>query len=147
MKKSRILLIIGTIILLSSCTSSVRFTSGGSSGSAVSAGQRSTQSDDGFSSGDVITGKASYYASKFNGRQTASGDIYDESQLTAAHKELNFGTKVKVRNLKNGLEVVVVINDRGPFAPGRVIDLSYSAAEAIDMLKDGVVDVEITVLE
>ncbi|MXN92547.1 septal ring lytic transglycosylase RlpA family protein [Flavobacterium sp. Sd200] len=70
---------------------------------------------------------ASYYADKFNGRKTASGEKFSNSKLTAAHKKLPFGTKVKVTNKANGKSVVVVVNDRGPFGGGRDIDLSKKA--------------------
>src|SRR5690606_30787888 len=80
------------------------------------------------------SGKASYYAAKYNGRRTASGEKFRNSKLTAAHKSLPFGTKVKVTNLRNGKSVKVRINDRGPFVPGRIIDLSKKAARRIDML-------------
>lgn len=89
------------------------------------------------------TGKASYYASKYNGRRTASGEKFRNSKLTAAHKTLPFGTKVKVTNLKNGKTVKVRINDRGPFIPGRIIDLSKKAARRIDMIEEGVGSVKI----
>lgn len=89
------------------------------------------------------TGKASYYGNEFDGRKTASGEIFRQSKLTAAHKKLPFGTQVKVTNLKNGKSVTVKINDRGPFVAGRIIDLSKTAAEEIGMLKDGVAKVKI----
>ena len=75
---------------------------------------------------------ASYYGGKFHGRTTASGEVYNMNALTAAHKTLPFGTKVKVTNKKNGKAVFVRINDRGPFIKGRVIDLSKAAHEKID---------------
>lgn len=89
-------------------------------------------------------GKASYYADKFNGRKTASGEKFRNSKKTAAHKTLPFGTKVKVTNLRNGKSVKVKINDRGPFVAGRIIDLSKKAARKIDMQKEGVGNVKIT---
>ncbi|MBC8053942.1 MAG: septal ring lytic transglycosylase RlpA family protein [Sphingobacteriaceae bacterium] len=88
-------------------------------------------------------GKASYYAKKFNGKKTASGEKFRSSKRTAAHKTLPFGTKVKVTNLENGKSVKVKINDRGPFVAGRIIDLSKKAARKIGMLDDGVAPVEI----
>lgn len=88
-------------------------------------------------------GKASYYADKFEGRATASGEAYRSSRLTAAHKTLPFGTKVKVTNVKNGKTVKVRINDRGPHTPGRIIDLSRKAAEKIDMTGQGVGEVQL----
>jgi len=89
------------------------------------------------------TGKASFYAGKFIGRKTANGEIFRKHKLTAASKTLPFGTHVKVKNLKNGHIVKVRINDRGPFVPGRIIDLSWKAAKKLDMLEDGVVPVQI----
>jgi len=89
------------------------------------------------------TGKASYYAKKFNGRATASGEKYRSSQKTAAHRTLPFGTKVKVTNLSNGKSVKVRINDRGPFVPGRIIDVSGKAAKAIGLVSQGVGNVKI----
>ena len=89
------------------------------------------------------TGKASYYADSLNGNKTANGERFHNSKKTAAHKTLPFGTKVKVTNLKNGKSVKVRINDRGPFKPGRIIDLTKSAARKIDMVKQGVGEVKI----
>ena len=89
------------------------------------------------------TGVASFYADKFVGRTTANGEKYRHNKLTAAHKSLPFGTMVKVRNLENNKEVVVRINDRGPFVAGRIIDLSKAAAEKIDFVQKGIVRVEI----
>lgn len=89
----------------------------------------------------VETGKASFYADKFVGRKTASGATFKQNKLTAAHKTLPFGTKVKVKNLANGKTVKVHINDRGPFVQGRIIDLSKKAAKRLDMVNAGVSDV------
>ena len=89
------------------------------------------------------SGKASYYADKFEGRKTASGEIFRQSAVTAAHKTLPFGTMVTVKNLSNGKTVKVVINDRGPFVTGRIIDLSKKAAQKIDLVQTGVAIVEI----
>ena len=89
------------------------------------------------------TGVASYYADKYHGRKTASGERFDMNALTAAHKTLPFGTKVKVTNLENGKSVIVRITDRGPFVKGRVIDLSLAAAKKIDMVKAGVAKVQL----
>lgn len=91
----------------------------------------------------IETGKGTYYADKFEGRKTANGEIFDQSKATAAHKTLPFGTKVTVKNLNNGKTVKVRINDRGPFVTGRIIDLSKSSAEKIDMVNAGVANVEI----
>lgn len=98
-------------------------------------------------SDSIIQGKASFYGSEFNGRKTANGEIYDETALTAAHRTLPFGTVLRVTNLRNGLSVIVRINDRGPFHPDRVIDLSKNAAEEIDLITYGVTDIEAEILE
>ena len=88
-------------------------------------------------------GLASWYGGKFQGRQTASGEIFDTNQPTAAHKTLPFGTIVRVTNLENGKSTVVRINDRGPFVPGRIIDLSRASALAIGLAGTGVARVRI----
>jgi len=96
--------------------------------------------------GYVQTGMASWYGEEFHGKQTSSREIYDMNGLTAAHNSLPLGTFVAVTNLNNGQSVVVRINDRGPFVKNRVIDLSYAAARAIDMIGPGTAPVRIEVL-
>ena len=91
----------------------------------------------------IQQGKASYYARSFHGEQTASGETFNQNELVAAHKTLPFGTRVKVTNLENGKQVTVRIVDRGPFKPGRIIDLSRVAANKIDLIEDGVVNAKI----
>ena len=88
-------------------------------------------------------GMASYYADKFQGRPTASGERFDNGKLTAAHRTLPFGTRVRVTNLANGRSVTVRVNDRGPFVKGRIVDLSVAAAKRIDMVRAGVVRVRV----
>jgi len=90
-------------------------------------------------------GLASWYGGKFQGRRTASGEVFDTHLLTAAHKTLPFGTLVRVTNLENGKSVTVRINDRGPFVPGRIIDLSMAAATAIGLAGKGVAPVRLEV--
>ena len=97
--------------------------------------------------GYTESGKASYYAMKFQSKKTASGELYDKAQKTAAHKKLPFGTKVKVTNRKNGKSVIVKINDRGPFIKGRIVDLSGSAFSRIANFEDGIIDVKIEVIK
>ena len=92
-------------------------------------------------------GIASWYGKKFHGRQTANGERYDMYGITAAHRTLPFGTVVLVRNMNNGKELKVRINDRGPFIKGRIIDLSYGAARKLDMIRDGIVPVRIRVVK
>jgi rare lipoprotein A len=96
--------------------------------SVPDAGQISTEMD---------AGMASWYGERFHGKRTASGEAFNMNEFTAAHKTLPFGSQVRVRNLDNGQEVVVRINDRGPFTRGRVIDLSRAAAQAIGLLQTG----------
>lgn len=91
----------------------------------------------------VQTGKASWYGGKFHGGPTASGETYNKRSMTAAHRSLPFGTRVRVTNLRNGRSVVVRINNRGPYSKGRVIDLSEAAAEKLDMIEAGVVPVKL----
>src|SRR3954468_17165877 len=91
-------------------------------------------------------GLASWYGPGFYGRRTASGVIYTGTALTAAHRSLPFGTLVRVTNLANGRTVVVVIDDRGPFVHGRVIDLSMAAARRLGMIQNGVVQVRLEVV-
>lgn len=93
------------------------------------------------------TGIASWYGPGFHGKPTASGVIYDQHSFTAAHQTLPLGTRVRVINLENRKSVEVLINDRGPFARGRIIDLSYSAAHALDMIGPGTVPVRIEILD
>jgi rare lipoprotein A len=116
----RLLLIVLTSLLLSACASQ-------------------SLSPDGYSA----EGKASYYGARHHGNKTASGERFDQYALTAAHRSLPFGTRVRVTNLRNDKQVVVRINDRGPYARGRIIDLSYKAAEQLDMLRAGVVPVRV----
>jgi rare lipoprotein A len=86
-------------------------------------------------------GTASWYGERFQGLETASGEIFDVNQLTAAHRELPFGAQLTVINLRTGASVLVVINDRGPCIPGRDIDLSKAAARALGMIEEGLAPV------
>jgi len=92
-------------------------------------------------------GVASYYGEEFNGRPTASGEIFDMNALTAAHRTLPLGTKVRVTNLENGRTVVVKINDRGPFVDGRILDLSKAAAKELGLLESGTAIVKIVMVK
>lgn len=91
----------------------------------------------------VAVGKASFYASRFNGRTTANGETFDMKEFTAAHRSLPFGTIVRVTNLNNGKMVFVKINDRGPYIKNRIIDLSKAAAKQLDLVDNGVGRVKI----
>jgi rare lipoprotein A len=97
--------------------------------------------------GQIQSGKASFYADKFEGSPTASGEKYRHNKLTAAHKSLPFGTKVRVTNIANNQSVDVVINDRGPYVENRIIDLSKSAAEQLGFVNQGLADVKIEVID
>lgn len=92
-------------------------------------------------------GLASWYGTKFHGRKTSSGEIYDMLAMTAAHKRLPLPTYLEVTNLENGKKAVVKVNDRGPFRKGRILDLSYAAAAKLGMLKKGTARVSIRAIE
>jgi rare lipoprotein A len=94
----------------------------------------------------TMTGRASWYGDFHHGRLTANGEIFDKNALTAAHRTLPFGTRVRVVNLENDREVEVRINDRGPVIQDRVLDLSYAAARALGAVGSGVIPVRMTVL-
>lgn len=95
----------------------------------------------------TLLGQASYYHDKLEGRPTASGEPYRKEELTAAHRSYPFGTRLRVTRIQTGQSVEVRVNDRGPHSPNRVIDLSRRAAEALDLLRSGVAEVEIEVLD
>ncbi|WP_320171228.1 septal ring lytic transglycosylase RlpA family protein [Maridesulfovibrio sp.] len=110
----------------------------GCASASVQAGKTSSYSQ---------SGKASYYADKFQGRSTASGEPYDKNAMTGAHRKLPFGTRVRVTNTANGKSVIVRINDRGPFTKGRVIDLSRAAFSSIGNTAAGVIPVTVDVID
>lgn len=130
-------------MVLASCTPQIRYSSSAKTNSPDISNHPEQTDEPQY---EVYSGKASYYADKFHGRRTASGEIYDKSKMTAAHRSLPFGTIVEVTNLSNNRSVTVRINDRGPFVSGRIIDLSRTAAEEIGMIRQGVVDVEIRII-
>ncbi len=101
----------------------------------------------GSGSAKIEQGMASYYGDEFQGKKTASGELYDRGAYTCAHRTLPLGTRVRVTNLKNKKSVLVRVNDRGPWVAGRIIDLSYVAARDIGMIRDGVIKVKITILK
>lgn len=94
----------------------------------------------------VTFGRASYYAAKFHGRRTASGERYNSKLMTAAHQTLPFGTQIKITNLRNMKSVVVRVNDRGPHVRGRIVDLSRTAAQLLDITRTGVARVKLEIL-
>ncbi|MGB5771260.1 MAG: septal ring lytic transglycosylase RlpA family protein, partial [Crocosphaera sp.] len=111
---------------------------------------QATSNSSGLASVQSVTsrrkGMASWYGPGFHGRLTANGERYNQNGITAAHKTLPFGTKVRVTNLRNGRSVIVRINDRGPYAHGRVIDLSKGAANLIGLISSGVAPVQLEIL-
>lgn len=96
---------------------------------------------------EIGSGLASYYSRELAGNRTASGEVCNPEDLTAAHRTLAFGSMVRVTNLANGKSVVVRINDRGPFSGGRVIDISHAAAREIDMHRSGTTRVNLALLD
>jgi len=120
------------------CASSPRFRADGGSSERAS-----PPSATGF----VQEGIASFYGEEFNGRPTSNGEVFDMFKFTAAHRTLPFGTKLRVKNLENGKEVIVRINDRGPFKLDRIIDLSYAAAKQLEMISAGTARVKLDVVE
>jgi rare lipoprotein A len=142
-------------ITLSACSSAVRFSSVGASAPRSVASDSRTGSKpstpkevSSFETTDMLFhGMASYYGNEFQGRKTANGERYDKNELSGAHRTLPFGTMVRVRNTANDRSVVVRINDRGPWKESRVLDVSFAAAQELDMTRSGTVPVEVTVLK
>jgi len=136
--RGALVIILPAILCLAGCGSgSPRFTSK----------ERPDPSSAGAAPSSQLAGVASYYADEFNGRKTASGEVYDMNDMTAAHRTLPFGTKVKVTNIDTGKSVVVRINDRGPFKDDRVIDLSLGAAKQLGLIPMGTGRVVLQILE
>lgn len=124
------------VIILSACASSKRFTS-----------DDDNMSDSNFSDDENLEfleqGIASYYADEYHGKKTASGEIYNMNEFSAAHPTLPFGLRLVVVNTRNNKSVIVKVNDRMPSFKGRIIDLSLAAAKKIDMIRDGTTEVKI----
>ncbi|WP_310736246.1 MULTISPECIES: septal ring lytic transglycosylase RlpA family protein [unclassified Pseudoalteromonas] len=115
---------------------------------AILAGCSSSQTNySATSTGIREQGNASFYADKYHGRLTASGEKFDQQAMTAAHKQLPFNSKVKVTNTANNRSVVVRVNDRGPFIPGRIIDLTKHAFEQLAEPSSGVINVTVEVID
>ena len=139
-KQIFIILISSTLLTTSYCSSTVRFSSNSDSLPVKKGNQK-------FYVGQVFKGKCSFYATKFHGRKTASGEIYNMFDLTAAHRTLPFGTLLQVENLANGKKVTVRINDRGPFKAERILDLSLQAAKELGFIEQGTATVKATILK
>jgi len=130
-----IILLACSLILLGGCVSAPRYVA-----------RRPVKGRPGQFTFKTQVGMASYYADQFHGRPTASGQIFDMNALTAAHRTLPLGTTVRVTSLDTGKSVEVLVNDRGPFVKGRVIDLSKGAAEKIGLAERGIGLVKIEVI-
>lgn len=128
------------IIFISACSTSKRFTS---EKDYINNEQENFEEEN---LEFIEQGIASYYADEYHGKKTASGEIYNMNDLTAAHPSLPFGVKLLVKNMKNNRTVIVRVNDRMPSFKGRVIDLSLAAAKKIDMVSDGIVEVKIYIV-
>ena len=118
--------------------------------SARYASNRNTNSGDAQTElyeGNVFYGEATFYAEKFHGKQTANGEIFDMYKISAAHKTLPFNTLLQVTNLENQKSVIVRVNDRGPYKKGRILDLSYRAAQEISMISSGVIRVKVKIIK
>jgi rare lipoprotein A len=98
----------------------------------------------GSRSAELGVGQASYYSNEFAGKRTASGEIFNPKAHTAAHRTVSFGSRIRVTHLGNGKQVIVRVNDRGPFVRGRVIDISYAAAKQIGLNRTGTARVKLT---
>lgn len=131
-----VLLALASLLAVSGCYLESRpvYRNGGVSASATAAGFQQR-------------GAASYYGPGFHGKLTASGETFDMYAMTCAHPSLPFGTLLRVVNLDNDREVTVRVNDRGPYVGGRIVDLSYGAAERLGMLDAGVAGVVLSVME
>lgn len=135
--KFRLIILLCVLVFVAACSSTSRYS-------------KSNEKDYKNNSTRIIEterGIASFYADEFNGKKTASGEIYDMNELTAAHPSYPFNTIVIVTNLKNNKSVTVRINDRMPNFKNRIIDLSLKAAEKIEMIRDGIQEVTIEVIE
>jgi rare lipoprotein A len=137
MKINYLLLCALVIVLFSACASSKRFTSDKVSDNADETQLESENLE------FIEQGVASYYADKYHGKKTASGEIYNMNDLTAAHPSLPFGIFLLVKNIKNNKSVIVRVNDRMPDFKNRIIDLSFAAAKKLDMISEGTVEVKI----
>ncbi len=143
----KIIISILLVPVLTGCSSVPRFTSKRDEGKTVQRDIGISGFNDKSAALETVTGTASYYADKYNGRETANGEIFNMYALTAAHETYPFNTIVRVTNLSNGKSAIIRINDRKPEFKNRIIDLSYKAAEELGMLKSGITKVKLEVLK
>lgn len=144
--------LIGTTVILSTLVAIQGCSLTGVPGSRLQTGRDPVPAHDAVnsssdSSANIRIGAASWYGPGFNGKKTASGDIFDPTKLTAAHRSIPLGRRVRVTHLANGKSVEVLINDRGPYTEGRMIDLSQAAANALEMTGKGIAKVRVEELE
>ncbi len=130
------------LFLFSACSATVRYTNENN----VKTSQTHWENTDTTNIVAVFTGVASYYADKYHGRKTANGEIYDMYGLTAAHPDWPFETIARIINLRNSKSAIIRINDRMPFRPDRIIDVSLGCAKSLGMVNDGIVEVRIEIL-
>tara|TARA_A100001037_G_scaffold137068_2_gene124042 strand:- start:3625 stop:4101 length:477 start_codon:yes stop_codon:yes gene_type:complete len=131
------------ILFLFNCTSSPRY----GSGNYLPKNNSTSKISKNFKNKKILIGESSYYADDFHGKITANGETYDMYGLTAAHKTLPLNTIIKVTNLSNKKTAILRVNDRGPYAKGRILDCSYGAAIKLGFLDQGVTRVKIEVIE
>ncbi len=139
-------LVILSVFILNACGSAPRFTSRGKTENNPKSSSRFEQ----YSSSEVLEtqkGIASFYSDQFNGKITYSGEVYNMFGLSAAHPSYQMGTIIRVTNVSNNKSVVIPINDRMPFRPDRIIDLSLGTAMELDMVSAGITEVKVEVLE
>jgi rare lipoprotein A len=142
------ILILTILLILPACASAPRFTSGASRFEDKT--QKRFENLDQYKNAPVletVIGVASYYADKYNGLITYNGEVYDMNGLSAAHPTYQMGTVIRVTNLSNDKSVIIKINDRMPFRPDRIIDLSLGVAKELDMVTVGITEVKVEVLE
>jgi rare lipoprotein A (peptidoglycan hydrolase) len=144
--------LIGTTVILSTLVAIQGCSLTGVPGSRLQTGRDPVPAHDAVNSSSdspakIRIGAASWYGPGFNGKKTASGDIFDPTKLTAAHRSIPLGRRVRVTHLANGKSVEVLINDRGPYTEGRMIDLSQAAANALEMTGKGIAKVRVEELE
>lgn len=140
---NKYILYIILILFLFNCTSSPRY----GSGDYLPKNNSTSKISKNFKNKKILIGESSYYADDFHGKITANGETYDMYGLTAAHKTLPLNTIIKVTNLSNKKTAILRINDRGPYAKGRILDCSYGAAIKLGFLDQGVTRVKIEVIE
>jgi rare lipoprotein A len=147
MMHHKICLLIFPVIIFTACSSVPRFTSGGNSRFAEKAETKNYDNYENAPVLETVKGIASFYSDKYNGRVTYSGEIYDMEGLSAAHPVYQMGTIVRITNLSNNKSVIIPINDRMPYRPDRIIDLSLGCARELNMVNIGIIDVKLEVLE